>query len=1084
MKILSKYILKQLIVSFFLVLLGLTMLVWLTQSLRMIDMIVTKGVSVRIFFEMTLLVLPNFIQILSPLAFFAVILFIFIRMQSDKELMVMQAVGMSNRQIMAPVIGIASILTIIGYVLTLYLIPASYEKLNEIRWKVRNDLSHLLLQEGQFNSFSNGLTLYIKERFGDGTVKGVMAYDAKNPEKASTLVAETGVIFQDDEGFQLVFNNGTRQEYNPITKDFSVLKFDKYSMWFSDKKNSGNARNLKAAEYSMDYLLSVRPDEAPSPAMYRKFKVEALKRLTKPLYNLTFAFVAMFGVLAPFYNRRGQMGRINFVVFATLLLQSLNLGFENLATKNLLFTPLLFINIFLPILLVYLSMTHRFKFSFIRAKMAAVIFFLFVVAWSMNGTAYAQIKIDPQVKIEKDKPVNFEADTFSYDKNNDIVTASGDVIIEQNGTVIKTDIFYFYRKQNQIILPNNVIIETPDGTVTYTEKVLLSADMNDIIGEAIVMRLYEGSLLTSKRLKRTDKGESLYLKRVSYSPCSTCGDEAPLWKISARNWKHDVPEKEMIFTHSFLEIKDIPVFYFPYMKVPDFTVKRKTGFLAPSLSHGSEMKQGITTPFFIDVADNQNLTLTPTLSASHDPLGIFDYDGRFTHGFLQMEGSGTRDDDGTKQGHIKANVRYDLNNNWRLTGQYFRTSSETYFRRYDLPSVNTSQAYLRSFATAERFGEQNYFNFTGLSFQKLWNHVNKKSIPVFIPTINYMYRTDSFADSGMYAFSNVSAAMYNNRQRFKSERASVTQGVYLPYVSGWGANIDLKASVRGDIYNIDTGKYGMENRPRDDVYNTGRLFPMASAKMSYPLLRQTENTTQVLEPILMLVTSPTNGHNDKIPNIDSTDVDFDDTNLFSDNRFVGHDWIETGSRVNYGLQWSLFDNKNRSVSFMFGQSYRFSGDELLNEILGMENNSSDYVGRFQLDYRALTMAYRFRLDQETLEPKKNEITVTVGGSPLRLGVDYTQLKAVSLADTFYNEREEVLLFGSSRLSKKWNLSGYYRYNLTKRDKGPVEYGSLLQYDNDCMAIVFDLSRSFTEDRDYKGDTSFVVKFVLKTLGQM
>ena len=99
MKILNRYIFKQLIVAFLLILLGLTTLVWLTQSLRMIDMIVTQGVSVRIFIQMTLLVLPNFLQILSPLALFAVILFIFSRMQSDKEIMVMQAIGMSNGQI-------------------------------------------------------------------------------------------------------------------------------------------------------------------------------------------------------------------------------------------------------------------------------------------------------------------------------------------------------------------------------------------------------------------------------------------------------------------------------------------------------------------------------------------------------------------------------------------------------------------------------------------------------------------------------------------------------------------------------------------------------------------------------------------------------------------------------------------------------------------------------------------------------------------------------------------------------------------------------------------------------------------------
>ena len=97
MTILNRYILKQLFVGFALVLISMTVLVWLTQSLKMIDMIVTKGVSIGIFLKMTVLVLPNFIQILSPLALFAVTLFVYTRMQSDKELMVMKAVGINKQ---------------------------------------------------------------------------------------------------------------------------------------------------------------------------------------------------------------------------------------------------------------------------------------------------------------------------------------------------------------------------------------------------------------------------------------------------------------------------------------------------------------------------------------------------------------------------------------------------------------------------------------------------------------------------------------------------------------------------------------------------------------------------------------------------------------------------------------------------------------------------------------------------------------------------------------------------------------------------------------------------------------------------
>ena len=115
MKIIDRYTLRQIVVGFVLVLTTMTALVWLTQSLRMIDMIVTKGVSAGIFLELTVLVLPNFLQILSPLGLFAVALFTLIRMQADKELMVMQAVGMNAQDIMRPIFKCGIVLMILGY---------------------------------------------------------------------------------------------------------------------------------------------------------------------------------------------------------------------------------------------------------------------------------------------------------------------------------------------------------------------------------------------------------------------------------------------------------------------------------------------------------------------------------------------------------------------------------------------------------------------------------------------------------------------------------------------------------------------------------------------------------------------------------------------------------------------------------------------------------------------------------------------------------------------------------------------------------------------------------------------------------
>ena len=118
MKIVNKYIFRQALVGFLTILISLTVLIWLTQSLRMIDMIVTKGVSVGIFLKMTLLVLPNFMQILTPLAVFGVALFVFIRMQADKELIVLKAVGMNSRELIRPLLTLGLVLVIFGYTLT------------------------------------------------------------------------------------------------------------------------------------------------------------------------------------------------------------------------------------------------------------------------------------------------------------------------------------------------------------------------------------------------------------------------------------------------------------------------------------------------------------------------------------------------------------------------------------------------------------------------------------------------------------------------------------------------------------------------------------------------------------------------------------------------------------------------------------------------------------------------------------------------------------------------------------------------------------------------------------------------------
>jgi LPS-assembly protein len=82
--------------------------------------------------------------------------------------------------------------------------------------------------------------------------------------------------------------------------------------------------------------------------------------------------------------------------------------------------------------------------------------------------------------------------------------------------------------------------------------------------------------------------------------------------------------------------------------------------------------------------------------------------------------------------------------------------------------------------------------------------------------------------------------------------------------------------------------------------------------------------------------------------------------------------VETGTRANYGVEYSIYGAKNISSSFLFGQSYHFSGDEIIDKALGIDSKYSDYVGRLQTNFDLVSLAYRFRLDKDDFSDLMNE----------------------------------------------------------------------------------------------------------------
>ena len=172
MRGIDRYILRQLIVGMALVTLGLTAILWLTQSLRFIELTVSKGASISDFLALTLLVMPNFLTVILPVSVFAVVLFIYDRMTADRELVVLRAVGISHAMLARPAVILAAGCALIGFVLNFWLIPGSVRAFRQLQWQFRSSATGVLIQEGAFSQIGDGLTVYVRSRTPDGELLG------------------------------------------------------------------------------------------------------------------------------------------------------------------------------------------------------------------------------------------------------------------------------------------------------------------------------------------------------------------------------------------------------------------------------------------------------------------------------------------------------------------------------------------------------------------------------------------------------------------------------------------------------------------------------------------------------------------------------------------------------------------------------------------------------------------------------------------------------------------------------------------------------------------------------------------------
>lgn len=367
MKILNVYIFKQIFIGFLLVCFSLLAMLWLTQSLRFVEMVTRQGLPVYLFAEMTSLLMPRIFNILSPVAAFVTVLFVYNRLIADRELVVMQSAGISPWQNSKAAVFLGILLALFNVFVMNWGIPWSESKFRDLEWRVKNNLTQMVFREGEFTSLKNGITVFIDKHEDDGSVSGIFVSDESKPNLKVTLTAEKGRIIQTEKGPRILFINGVRQEMNTKDYKFSTLSFSRYSAEFNNIE-SRKKKDQTVREKSVFELLQSGRDNTLDDHTQRKNIVEGNRRVLYPLYNLLFALLACVGLLVGNFNRRGQTKIITVEVLSMIIILGGDLAFTNLAGRSLMVLPLLYLNCLLPLFICFYLLFFYNPFYFRRFK--------------------------------------------------------------------------------------------------------------------------------------------------------------------------------------------------------------------------------------------------------------------------------------------------------------------------------------------------------------------------------------------------------------------------------------------------------------------------------------------------------------------------------------------------------------------------------------------------------------------------------------------------------------------------------------------------------------------------------------------
>ncbi len=331
----ERYVFWKGLSAFALTTVTLTIIVWMTQALREIDLVTAKGQTLQLFLIISSLAIPSLVVILAPVALLIATLYVMNTLHQDSEIVIIAAAGGSPKRVTRPLLWLSLLVALLTGFLSIYVAPAGLKLLRGHIIQVRADLISSIMVPGAFTNMDRGLMVHIKERSVDGFLGGILISDTRNPDITFQYLADRGALVETGPSTYLVMQNGNIVRREKSANSSSIIEFDSYAFDLSQFRERTSKAGYRSKERStMELLQDMISPEPKEDGSTTKISAELHSRFVAPLYAFAFAMVAMLFMASPQTTRSGQGVAILSATAVAVFIRGLGFAAESLAENS------------------------------------------------------------------------------------------------------------------------------------------------------------------------------------------------------------------------------------------------------------------------------------------------------------------------------------------------------------------------------------------------------------------------------------------------------------------------------------------------------------------------------------------------------------------------------------------------------------------------------------------------------------------------------------------------------------------------------------------------------------------------------